>query len=428
MMATWQYGRLPQEASIVGLIACEKGLINAGNQNPQVRILMAKSRSCVAESETIGLLKELVRINSVNPTLVPGAPGEAEIAEHIADYLRSAGLDTRTDEVEPGRVNVVGVLEGSGGGPTLMLNGHTDTVGVDYMEIEPLDPVVKEGMMYGRGTCDMKGGLAAILSATKAVADSGEELRGDLVVAAVCDEEYASIGTERVVEQVRADAAIIGEPTEFQILVAHKGFAWVDIETRGIAAHGSAWQIGVDAIAKMGKVQVGLERLQDEVLMKKSHRLVGSPSVHCSIIGGGRELSTYPDRCKLQIERRLIPGETREDVDAELERLLASIGDIDPEFDGDYDVKFFRGPMEVSPDEEICSILSECSEEVRGEKPHFVGGSGWMDTQIIWGRGTPAVAFGPVGSGAHAAVEYVEVDSVVDTARILEKVIHRFCG
>jgi acetylornithine deacetylase len=389
---------------------------------------MAKSGGSVTDSDTIALLEGLVKIDSVNPSLVPGAAGEAEIADYVADFLRSAGLDIRLDEVKPGRVNAVGVLRGGGGGPTLMLNGHTDTVGIDYMEIDPLDPVVKEGRMYGRGTFDMKGGLAAILSATKAVADSGVELKGDLVVAAVCDEEYASIGTESVVEQVRADAAIVGEPTELQVLVAHKGFAWVDIETRGVAAHGSAWQVGVDAIAKMGKVQVGLERLQDEVLMKKSHRLVGPPSVHSSIIGGGRELSTYPDHCKLQIERRLIPGETREDVDAELEGLLGSIGDIDPEFDGDYEVKFFRGPMEISPEEEICSILSECSEEVRGEKPHFVGGSGWMDTQIIWGRGTPAVAFGPVGSGAHAAVEYVEVDSVVDAARILEKVIHRFCG
>jgi acetylornithine deacetylase len=427
-MTTQLYGHLVQEASFVGILGCEKGLINAGNENPQVRILMVKSRSWVTESETVGLLRELVKINSVNPTLVPGAPGEAEIAECVADYLRSAGFDTKTDEVEPGRVNAVGVLEGSGGGPTLMLNGHTDTVGIDYMEIDPLDPIVKEGRMYGRGTDDMKGGLAAILSAAKAVVDSGEELKGDLVVAAVCDEEYASIGTERVVEQVKADAAIVGEPTEFQILIAHKGFAWVDIETRGVAAHGSAWQVGVDAIAKMGKVQVGLERLQDEVLMKKSHTLVGPPSVHSSIIGGGRELSTYPDHCKLQIERRLIPGETRGDVDAELAGLLGSIGDIDPKFEGGYDITFFRGPMEVSPDEEVCRVLSECSEGVRGEKPHFVGGSGWMDTQILWERGTPAVAFGPVGSGAHAAVEYVDVDSVVDTARIFEKVIHKFCG
>jgi acetylornithine deacetylase len=389
---------------------------------------MVESRGFVVESATISLLKELVKIESVNPGLVPGAAGEAEIAEYVADYLRSAGLDTRMDEIEPGRVNTVGILKGSGGGPTLMLNGHTDTVGIDYMEIDPLVPVVKEGRMYGRGTDDMKGGLAAILSATKAVVDSGEELQGDLVVAAVCDEEYASIGTERVVEQVRVDAAIVGEPTEFQILVAHKGFAWVDIETHGVAAHGSAWQVGVDAIAKMGKVQVGLEKLQDDILMKKSHRLVGPPSVHSSIIGGGRELSTYPDQCKLQLERRLIPGETREDVDGELKNLLESIGDIDPKFDGDYEITFFRGPMEISSDEEICRVLSESSEEVRGEKPHFVGGSGWMDTQIISERGTPAVAFGPVGSGAHAAVEYVEVDSVIDAARIYERVIHRFCG
>jgi acetylornithine deacetylase len=384
--------------------------------------------SRVNTSETVDLLKGLVKINSVNLSLVPGAPGEAEIAEHIGEFMRSIGMDTRVEEVEPGRPNAVGVLRGTGGGPTLMLNGHTDTVGVDYMEIDPLDPVVEEGRMHGRGTFDMKGGLAAILAATKAVVDSGVELRGDLVVAAVCDEEYASIGTERVVEQFRADAAIVGEPTELNILVAHKGFAWVNVETRGVAAHGSAWQVGVDAIAKMGKVQVGLERLQEEVLMKKRHGLVGPPSVHSSTIHGGRELSTYPDHCKLQVERRLIPGETREEVDEEMKGLLSSIHELDPKFDGSHEITFFRGPMEVSHEEEICRLLSDCTEEVTGERPVFVGGSGWLDTQIIWGRGTPAVAFGPVGAGAHSAVEYVEVDSVVKAARTLERVVHRFCG
>lgn len=389
---------------------------------------MGVFESRVDASDTIDLLKGLVRINSVNPSLVPGAPGEAEIAEHVGEFMRGIGMDTRVEEVEPGRPNAVGVLRGTGKGPTLMLNGHTDTVGVDYMEIDPLDPVVEEGRMYGRGTFDMKGGLAAILASAKAVVDSGVELRGDLVVAAVCDEEYASIGTERVVEQFRADAAIVGEPTELNVLVAHKGFAWIDVETWGVAAHGSAWQVGVDAIAKMGKVQVGLERLQEEALMKKRHALVGPPSVHSSTIQGGRELSTYPDHCRLQVERRLIPGETREEVDEEMKGLLSSIHELDPKFDGSHEITFFRGPMEVSPDEEICRLLSDCTEEVTGERPVFVGGSGWLDTQIIWGRGTPAVAFGPVGSGAHSAVEYVEVDSVVKAARILERVVHRFCG
>ena len=389
---------------------------------------MDRNESRVDASNTLELLSDLVKINSVNPSLVPGAPGEGEVAEFIGEYLRGLGLETRVEDVEVGRSNAVGTLKGEGGGPVLMLNGHTDTVGIEYMEIDPLDPVVKEGRMYGRGTNDMKGGLAAILSATKALVDSGETLKGDLVVAAVCDEEFASIGTERLVEEVEVDAAIVCEPTEFQVLVAHKGFAWIDIETRGVAAHGSAWQIGVDAIAKMGKVQVGLESLQEDSLMKRSHRLVGPPSVHSSIIKGGRELSTYPDRCTLKVERRLIPGETKDDVEAELDGLLSSIGDIDPKIEGDFDITFYRGPLEVSTDAEICKVLVECSQEVRGETPHFVGGSGWMDTQIIAEKGVPAVAFGPIGSGAHAAVEYVEVDSVVDTARVLESVVRRFCG
>jgi acetylornithine deacetylase len=337
-------------------------------------------------------------------------------------------METHITEIKPGRVNAVGVLKAEGEGPVLMLNGHTDTVGIEYMEIDPLDPVIKEGRLYGRGTNDMKGGLAAILTATKALVNSGKEFRGDLIVAAVCDEEFASIGTEALMKEVDIDAVIVCEPTEFQILVAHKGFAWIDIETRGISAHGSAWQIGVDAIAKMGKVQVGLDSFQEESLMKRSHRLVGPPSVHSSIIVGGRELSTYPDRCNLKVERRLIPGETKEDVETELESLLTSISDIDPKFDGSYEITFFRGPLEVSTDSEICRVLIECSQEVRGETPHFVGGSGWMDTQIIAKKGAFAVAFGPVGSGSHAAVEYVDIDSVVNTARVLERVVHRFCG
>jgi acetylornithine deacetylase len=378
--------------------------------------------------KTIELLGELVKINSVNPSLVPGAPGEAEIAEYIAEFMRSLGLETIVEEIKPGRVNAIGTFEGTRKGPKLMLNGHTDTVGIDYMEIEPLNPVIKEGKLFGRGSNDMKGGLAAILSATKAVVDSGEDLHGKLIIAAVCDEEYASIGTEHLMENIDVDAAIICEPTEFQLLVAHKGFAWIDIETRGIAAHGSAWQIGVDAIAKMGKVQVGLENLQDNFLMKRSHKLVGPPSIHSSVIEGGRELSTYPDHCRLQVERRLIPGETRTDVEEELDTLLKSIGEIDPKFDGDFEITFFRGPLEVATDEDICKTLIKCSEEVRGEKPNFVGGSGWMDTQIIAQKNTPAVAFGPLGSGAHAAIEYVDIDSVIDTARVLEKVIQQFCN
>ena len=377
---------------------------------------------------TVELLKRLVSINSVNPSLVQGAPGEAEIAKYVAEYMQGIGLETRMEEVERGRPNVVGVLNGVGGGPTLMLNGHLDTVGIDYMEIDPLDPIEKDGKLYGRGSNDMKGGLAAILATAKALVESGAELRGDLVVAGVCDEEYASIGTEKLVEEMRVDAAVVGEPTGLQVLVAHKGFAWIDVETRGVAAHGSRPEEGVDAIAKMGKVLVEIERLQNDILKQKSHRLVGSPSIHASTIQGGRELSTYPDYCKLQVERRMIPGEEHSDVEAEMKSLIASISAADPKFEGSHRITFARGPMEISPEEEICQILQRSTFDITGSEPEFVGGSGWLDTEIIWKSGIPSVAFGPRGAGSHSAVEYVEIDSVVDTARILELAAVRFLG
>jgi acetylornithine deacetylase len=384
--------------------------------------------SYVDDSATVDLLKRLVEINSVNPSLVPGAPGESEIAECVADFLRKIGLETRVEDVEPGRTNVVGVLKGAGGGPTLMLNGHLDTVGIDYMEIPPLDPVVRDGKLYGRGSCDMKGGLAAMLAATKAVVDSGVQLKGDIIVAGVCDEEYASIGTERLAKEFKADAAIFGEPTQLQVIIAHKGFAWIDIETRGVAAHGSLPQVGVDAIAKMGKVLVEIEKLQEGPLQEKMHRLVGSPSIHASTIHGGRELSTYPDHCKLQVERRMIPGETSGDIDDEMKTILSRVAKSDPRFATDYEVTFMRGPMEVSPNERICRILHSATKEVTGQEPEFLGGSGWMDSEILWKQGTTSVAFGPTGEGAHAATEFVELNSVIAAAKILELTATRFCG
>jgi len=247
-------------------------------------------------------------------------------------------------------------------------------------------------------------------------------------VAAVCDEEHASIGTERLMKDTHVDAAIVGEPTNLDILIAHKGFAWIDIETRGIAAHGSAWDEGVDAIAKMGKVQVGLEDYMKNKLMSKKHPILGPPSVHSSIIKGGRELSTYPDVCKLQVERRLIPGESRKDIEMELELLFSSIRKIDDDFDGNFEITLFRGPMEVRRDAQLCRLLSDCTISVTGVKPKFIGRSYWLDTQIISEHGIPVVAFGPKGYGLHAAVEYVEIDSVIQNTRVLEDLIKKYCG
>jgi acetylornithine deacetylase len=381
----------------------------------------------INSNELTELLKDLVKIDSVNPSLVPGAAGEAEIASYLRDWMESMGLETELAEVEPGRPNVVGTLRGSGGGKSLMLNGHTDVVGVDYMTIDPFDPVIKDGKLYGRGSFDMKGGLASSMAAVKAVVDSGNQLRGDVIIAAVCDEEFASIGTEHLMKDTRVDAAIIGEPTYFNVQVAHKGFAWIDVTTHGFAAHGSMYQLGVDAIAKMGHVLIGFEAMQ-RILEETKHPLVGPGSIHASIISGGVELSTYPDRCKLEAERRLIPGETREDVEEEMKGLIQSLKEGDPKFNADYEITFFRESMEISPEEEICQVLKQGSLEVLGKEPQWVGGSGWMDTQIIHGKGIPAVAFGPSGFGAHGAEEWIDLDSVHKAAEVQEYVIRKFCA
>lgn len=385
---------------------------------------MFKSKVDTRKAEQ--LLKELVKIDSVNPSLVPGAKGEAEIAEYVAEWLKELGLKTRVDKLRNGRCNAVGILKGAGGGKNLLLNGHIDTVGYDYYSGNPLKPVIKEGRMYGRGTFDMKGGLVASLTAVKAIVDSGTKLRGNVVVAAVCDEEFASIGTDHLMEKTTVDAAIVGEPSSLMIERCHKGFAWVDVESRGLAAHGSAWQTGVDAIAKMGRVLTALEELDDS-LKAKEHPLTGPASVHASTIKGGLELSTYPDRCTLQLERRLIPGEEKADIEKELERLLAGVAAKDPKFAGSYEITFYRAPMDVPETTEICQTIKACSKEAIGLTPAFVGGSGWLDTQIIWEKGIPAVAYGPSGDGAHAAIEWVDLDSVYDAARVQELVLRRFC-
>ena len=382
----------------------------------------------IDKSETIKLLSELIRIESVNPSLVQGGSGEREIARFVSDYLSRLGLKVIIEDTTPGRPNVVGHLRGSGNGKTLMLNGHLDTVGLEGMTIEPLNPVMKDGLMFGRGALDMKGGIAAMLAATRGIVESGVQLGGDLVVAGVCDEEYMSIGTEYLVRSLKTDAAIVVEPTALQVVTAHKGFVWIDIETHGVAAHGSSPAQGVDAITEMAKFLVALDQFQERTMSKRTHPLVGSPSVHASIISGGRELSTYPERCRLQIERRMIPGENVADVEREVAALFEKVSKSDPKFKAEYSVRFARGAMEVPSETEICQTLMACIATVNGRVPQIAGVSYWLDSEIIWRSGIPVVVFGPSGAGAHAAVEYVDISSVLDVARVLKRTALQFCS
>lgn len=373
------------------------------------------------------MLQELIRIDSVNPSLVAGGRGERQIAEYVGGFLDRMGLEVRLQEVAPGRVNAVGRLAGSGGGRSLIVNGHLDTVGRAGMTVDPLGGEWRDGKVFGRGSLDMKGGVAAALAALQALTAAGVRLRGDVILAGVADEEYASIGTEALVKEYTADAAVVCEPSGLEIGVAHKGFAWISVEVQGRAAHGSRPDLGIDAIVKAAKVLSGLEVLQERLSLRR-HRLLGAPSVHASLIEGGTEMSTYPDRCRIRIERRTIPGEDRAAVAGELEGLLSGIRSADAAFQASSELFFYRPHFEISRAEPIVDTLAAVCRRLWRAEPRYCGFSGWLDSSILDQAGIPTVIFGPRGEGLHAAVEYVEFDSVAAVAQVLAGLIAAFCG
>lgn len=361
------------------------------------------------------LLRDLVAIDSINPDLVPGAAGEAAVAAFIAGWLRAAGLEVHVEEVRPGRPNVIGIARGTGGGRSLLLNGHIDTVGVTGMS-EPFIPRVHDGRLYGRGAYDMKGGVAACMVA--AVEAAKLKLRGDVIVTAVMDEEYAGLGTLAIAERYGADGAIVAEPTELELVVAHKGFVWLEVETQGVAAHGSRPHLGVDAIVKMGGVLAGLDRLVEELSRRPAHPLLGPPSVHASTIQGGGEWSTYPDRCTLAVERRLLPGETGDAAEAELQAIVVALTAADPAFRATVRRDLVRSPLETLADAAILRAVQQAAAGVLGRPVEPAGVSFWTDAASLHEAGIPTVLFGPLGAGAHAVEEWVELASVQSCAEV----------
>jgi acetylornithine deacetylase len=365
-------------------------------------------------SELTELICDLVAIDSVNPDLISGAAGEGEIARYVTTWLEGAGLEVELDEVAPGRFNAVGIAPGRGAGHSLMLNAHMDTVGVAGMERPPFEPAVENGRLYGRGAYDMKASLAAIMLAGREAKRRG--LRGDVLVTAVCDEEVASIGTVRVAERYTADAAIVSEPTELRLALAHRGFVAFELETAGRAAHGSRPDLGIDAIAHMGHALVRLEELDRRLRAEPTHPLLGSGSLHASLISGGQEYSSYPERCLLQGERRTIPGESVAQVERELHDLL---GDLD----GRARVVFAREPFEVGKEEPIVELARRHAGD-----PEIVGVPFWADSALLAAAGIPTVVLGPAGEGAHAAVEWVDLASVERCVEIYTAVALELCA
>jgi len=373
----------------------------------------------------IRLLRDLVAINSVNPTLVPGAPGEAAIADFLAGEMRNSGLDVAIEPAAAGRPNVVGVVEGRGKGRTLMLCGHTDTVGVAGMH-DPFTPVERDGRLYGRGAQDMKGGVAAMVSAAARAAARGLPA-GRLIVAAVVDEEHSSIGADALVKTWTADAAIVTEPTDLAIAIGHKGFAWVDVTVEGRAAHGSRPKEGQDAILRLGRVLARLEMLDSTLQARPPHPLVGTGSLHASFITGGHELSSYPDRATLQLERRILPSEPESTAIDEVRAILDAIRHDDPTFRATAEAMFSRPAYEVPRDHELPRALAKAATRA-GVPPQITGASFWTDAAVLGHAGIPSILFGPGGAGLHSTEEYVNVADVIACRDALIQLVELWIG
>jgi len=385
------------------------------------------SGAAIAPGDARALARALVRIDSRNPSLAPGGPGESACVALLRDVLADWGFRTEVHDAIAGRPNLVARIGEARGGRTLMLSGHVDVVGVEGMTHEPFDGVERDGRLYARGAADMKGGIGAMCAAAWQAAR--DALAGEIVVAVTADEEYESAGTRVMLERgVRADAAIVGEPTRLEVMPAHRGFVWIEVVVAGRAAHGSRWDLGVDAIRNAGLLLAELDRVDAEELPGRTHPLLGRASLHASTIEGGIGMSTYPDRCVLRLERRTLPGETGEEAVAEVRRACATVRARRPELVADVSLLMAQGPSDVATDAPIVLALEDALRE-RGEGVRVAGMSAWTDAALLNAARIPAICFGPGDiSLAHAAEEYIPLAEIDRATSVLASLARRWCA
>lgn len=374
------------------------------------------------------LTAKLVAIDSRNPTFVPDAPGEHQAAFFLADLLANWGFDVSKQEVVAGRFNVLARAgRASPGARSLMLNGHLDIVGVDGMTHPPFDPRVANGRLYGRGSADMKSGIAAMCVAARDAVARG--IDGEVIIALVIDEEYESLGTRALIASgIRADAAVITEPTRLALCPAHRGFVWLRLDVHGRAAHGSRYDIGVDAITNAALIIAELDRFQGESLHERTHPLLGRGSLHMSLISGGSGLSTYPELCSLELERRTLPGETEQTFLKEVAAAIEMVRETHPDLKVDVSVTTSQGPSDVATDEPVMQAMSDA---LRQEQlpPRIEGLSAWTDAALLNAAGVPAICFGPGDIAlAHSATEFVLLAEIDAATRVLSRFVHSWCN
>ena len=386
----------------------------------------------ISKEKIISILQDLIKINSVNPLLQHGSPGEREIAHFIGNYLENLGLEVHITEIEKDRWNCVAILRGdknhTSQGKNLILNGHTDIVPADAMEIDPYNPEIRENRIYGRGAADMKCGLATMIMVAEWLVNSKSPLKGDLILAFVADEEYSSKGTEVFLRQgYRGDGAIVLEPSLEQLIYTHKGYAWIKAILYGKAAHGSVPNEGINAISHAARLVEAVDEYSKE-LEKKIYPNLGPSLIHNSLISGGSDISTIPANCEIHFEQRTIPGQTIEDIKKDFAGIIDRLHKSDPEFNATFEVYFTRPPLVTLKDSPIVKSLEKAYQNYMGKKITYSGGAFWTDAALLSEAGIPSILFGSIGAGFHANIEYVEIESLITVTEIIIDTILDFCN
>lgn len=384
-------------------------------------------RELAPPGDALALTCALVACDSRNPVFAPDAPGEGAAARLLADTLTAWGFTIDLVDIAPGRPNVIARIGGGHGGRSLILNGHLDTVGVAGMTHDPFAADVRDGRLYGRGSCDMKAGVAAMCAAAWRAAR--DELGGEVIIAAVVDEEWASIGTRHLLDMgVRAHAAIVTEPTRLAIAPAHRGFSWADVRVEGRAAHGSRYDIGIDAVTHAALLLAELDAYQRDVLPGITHPLLGRASFHAGPIQSDGTLSAYPAWCTVGLERRTLPGEDGAHFVHEIEAAIARVAARTPDFRASVTPGLIQRPNDVPVDHALVQGLAAAASAVGATAP-IEGLSCWTDAALFTAAGIPAICFGPGDIGlAHAAEEYCPVDEITVATDVLTRFVADWCG
>ena len=380
-----------------------------------------------SDNEVLTSLQDVVAIESINCDLPGGERGEVGMVEYLTDFFREADISSETHEVLPGRSNVIATLEGENPDKVLLFECHMDTASVGVMTIPPFEPHIRDGLLYGRGACDTKAGGVAMMHAMKRIKAAGVKPRCTIKYAGAVDEEYLFRGALQLAANLKVDAAVVSEPTELGVIRAHKGLTRFRLIVKGVAAHSSKPHLGINAISKMTRL---IRAIEDEIAptyTEKTHPLTGGPTLNIGVISGGAQVNFVPDECVIEIDRRVIPGETPEEALVPFCELLSRAQTADPDLDVTLEDPYLMdSPMDTSEEEHIVQVATDACHTVLGTSK-ITGVPYGTDASKFTAVGVPAIVFGP-GSidQAHAAVEWVECKQVVKAVDIYQQMMMEF--